>query len=270
VTRVSSEPGPTIPVYFSHSYRREDRDVNNYFWRTFYDAGFSFTVDPGSTSLHITALELMMARSVGFAAVVPYRQEEDQYRCSPFIVYEYGLAVQTHQPRLVLRDKRVPPRHFRTQDTIEVEFDAAAPDRCASELESRLDQFHDLTASRSAWHRYRRGRVGVALAPETAGGEPGARARRAVIEDFLDRDGDEVVDLTGLGDDPWKLAQGADDCDFVVVDLDNAQAARIADFLLGRGTPLLKLARRGGGPIQPERLLGSAPLRRAAPRPPMS
>ena len=109
---------PRIPVYLSHSYRREDREVNAHFWRIFYDAGFSFTVDPRSTSLYTTALELMMARSVGFAAVVTFRGEEERYLCSPFVMYEYGLAVQARQPRLVLRDKRVPPRNFRAQDTL--------------------------------------------------------------------------------------------------------------------------------------------------------
>ena len=117
-----------VPVYFSHSYRRDDRDVNDHFWRAFYDAGFSFTVDPVSPSLYTTTLELAMARSVGFVSVVPFRQAEERYQCSPFILYEYGLAVQTHQPRLVLRDKRVPPRYFRARDTVEVEFDVAALD----------------------------------------------------------------------------------------------------------------------------------------------
>lgn len=84
-----------VPVYFSHSYRREDRHVNDHFWRAFYDAGFSFTVDPESTTLYTTTLELMMARSVGFVAVVTFRPEEERYQCSPFILYEYGLAVQT-------------------------------------------------------------------------------------------------------------------------------------------------------------------------------
>ena len=92
-----------IPLYFSHSYRRADREINAYFWRAFHDAGFSFTVDPETTSMYTTALELMMARSVGFAAVVTFREEAEYYQCSPFIMYEYGLAVQAHQPRIVVR-----------------------------------------------------------------------------------------------------------------------------------------------------------------------
>jgi nucleoside phosphorylase len=250
---------PRIPVYFSHSYRREDREVNDHFWRAFHDAGFSFTVDPASPSLYTTRLELMMARSVGFAAVVPFREAEERYQCSPFILYEYGLAAQAHQPLLVLRDRRVPPRYFRAEGTLQVEFDVAVPERCSAELERKLASFHAMTSGRNTKFRFRKGRVGVAL----AAGEDGRR-RRGFVEDALDKEGNEVVDLTAQDEDPSQLAQSADSCDFVIVDLDDPRTSQIADFLLGRGTPLLKLARRGAGLVRPERLLGSAPLRRAA------
>lgn len=55
-----------IPAYFSHSYGREDRDLNDYFWTVFYEEGFSFTVDPKSTFLSTTYLELMMARRLRY------------------------------------------------------------------------------------------------------------------------------------------------------------------------------------------------------------
>ncbi len=243
-----------IPVYFSHSYRREDREVNDHFWRAFHDAGFSLTVDPASPSLYTTRLELMMARSVGFAAVVPFREAEERYQCSPYILYEYGLAAQAHQPLLVLRDRRVPPRYFRAEGTLEVEYDAAVLDRCSVDLNRKLGSFYAMTAGRNTEYRFRKGRVGIAL----------AKSRRHFVEDALDKEGNEVVDLVPHDGDPSQLAQSADSCDFVIVDLDNPRSSRIADFLLGRGTPLLKLARRGTGPIVPERLLGSASLRRAA------
>ena len=253
-----------IPVYFSHSYRREDREVNAHFWSIFYNAGFSFTVDPGSTSLYTTALELMMARSVGFAAVVTYRREEERYLCSPFVMYEYGLAVQAHKPRLVLRDKRVPPRNFRAQGTLEVEFDVAALDRSTYELTAKLKQFHTQASGRLDGYRYRLDRAGLAIGTEVDEGEVSALDRREAVERNLDEGGYEPMDLAAVADDPSQLAQAADACDFVIIDIDDAQTSRIADFLLGRGTPLLKMARRRAGLNLPERLLGSAPLRRAA------
>src|SRR5262245_24190840 len=130
-----------VPVYFSHSYRREDRDLNDHVWKAFWDAGFSFTVDPGPTSLSTTTLERMMHRSVGFVGVVTFRPEEPEYQCSPFILYEYGLAVQIDRPRLVLRDKRVSPRFFEGASTLEVEFDVVALDRCSDQLADRMNKF---------------------------------------------------------------------------------------------------------------------------------
>jgi nucleoside phosphorylase len=251
-----------IPVYFSHSYRREDRDVNDHFWHIFYDADFSFTVDPGTTSFFPTTLELMMARSVGFAAVVTFRGEEERYQCSPFIVYEYGLAVQAQRPRLVLLDKRVPPRSFRAKDTLAVEFDVANLDRCTDELKQRLDRFRTQAAGRMG-HPYRRGQVGVAIRAKSGKRDASARARYAYVQEYLSKLGSEPVDLAVVADDPWELAEAADACDFAVVDIDDTQMSGIADFLMGRGTPLLKMARRGTSPIEPERLLGSTPLRRA-------
>jgi nucleoside phosphorylase len=253
-----------VPVYFSHSYRREDRDLNDHFWHAFWDANFSFTVDPGSTSLSTTTLERMMARSVGFAAVVTFRPEEAEYQCSPFVLYEYGLAVQVDRPRLVLRDRRVSPRFFQAPDTLEVEFDVVALDRCAEQLGEQLRKFHGATSRHPAGRRYRRGKVGVVFGPGSIDDAADLSARWAVLDGIIRAGGDDVLDLLDHSDDPLELAKAADGCDFVVVDLDDHQATGIADFLLGRGTPLLKVARRDTDKVLPGRLLGSAPVRRAA------
>jgi nucleoside phosphorylase len=251
-----------IPVYFSHSYRRGDRGLNDHFWRAFSDAGFSFTVDPGSTSLSTTMLELMMARSAGYAAVVTYRPEHPRYQCSPFILYEYGLAVLGSRPRLVLRDKRVSPRHFQAPGTLMVEFDDAAPDRCAVALDGQLEKFRELVSVNLTGRAYRRGKVGLALAGGAGDGAADAATRRRAVEDVLDAGGDDVVDLARVAEDASELAETVDGCDFVVVDLDDGESSRIAEFLLGRGVPMLKLARRGSATAVPDRLIGAAPLRR--------
>jgi nucleoside phosphorylase len=252
-----------IPVYFGHSYRREDRDVNDYFWRIFYDAGFSFTVDPGTTPFFTTTLEIMMARSVGFAAVVPFREEEEHYQCSPFIMHEYSLAFLAKRPRLILRDKRVPPQNFDAQDTLVVEFDTVALDRYADDLKLKLNQFHTQTSGRLMGLRYRRGKVGIAIHAELDPGQVSAETRRSSVADYLFKRGCVPVDLVPIPRDSLSLAQAADACDFVVIDIDDPETSEIAHFLLGRGTPLLKMAHRSARRIIPERLLGSAPLRRA-------
>ncbi len=67
---------PSIHAYFSHSYRKEDRQVNRYFWKLFNDEGFFFTIDPKSTAFIIPQLERMMRFSHCFIAVVTHRLQK--------------------------------------------------------------------------------------------------------------------------------------------------------------------------------------------------
>jgi hypothetical protein len=89
-----------ILAYFSHSYRAEDREVNQFFWNLFSDAGYFFTVDPQSKLFSIPYLESMMLLSNCFVAVIP-RRAGTPTGCSPYILFEYGLSVQAQKPALV-------------------------------------------------------------------------------------------------------------------------------------------------------------------------
>lgn len=89
-----------ILAYFSHSYRLEDREVNTFFWGLFHKAGFFFTVDPQSTLFSIPYLESMMLLSTCFVAVIT-RREGTPGGCSPYILFEYGLALQAKKPTLI-------------------------------------------------------------------------------------------------------------------------------------------------------------------------
>ena len=57
---------PTIPTYYSHSYRPEDREINRLFMGYFWQRGFAFTVDPESIPLSTTQLAVMMRDSACF------------------------------------------------------------------------------------------------------------------------------------------------------------------------------------------------------------
>jgi nucleoside phosphorylase len=269
-----------VPLYFSHSYRREDRDLNDYFWKLFHRAGFSLTVDPGTTSLSTISLELMMARSAGFAAVVTFRPHEPHYQCSPFIIHEYGLAVLASRPRLVLRDKRVSPNYFKVVDTLDVEFDVDSLDRSVGDLQQQLAVLHQRTAP-VAKRAFRQGRVGLILADDPREGHregarsrrstadwisaPATSARRDLLSQLLNASGDDALDLGDFVDDYLQLTVKSRSCDFVVIDLDRRGAAGVADFLQGLGIPLLKMLHRGRNPaLPPQRLLKSAPLSRVA------
>jgi hypothetical protein len=103
---------PIIPTYYSHSYRPEDREINHlimgYFWRR----GFAFTVDPGAIPLSTTQLAVMMRDSACFVAVATRRADVPKYLCSPFIAYEYGLALQANKPRLVIAESGIAEHYF--------------------------------------------------------------------------------------------------------------------------------------------------------------
>ena len=102
-----------IPTYLGHSYRPEDRELNQHFLDQFWEAGFAFTVDPkAGEHLSIPHLELMMQRSACFVAIVPHRDEERRYKTSPYIVFEQQMAVRAKKPRLALVESRVAGRHF--------------------------------------------------------------------------------------------------------------------------------------------------------------
>src|SRR5262249_8631551 len=108
--RMSVAPPP--PPYPSHTYRGPDSAVNPRIWRLLHEAGLVFSVDPKSDALSIPYLEHMMARSSCFVAVATQRPEQARYRTSPFIVVEYGLAVQFSKPSLVFVENTVAGRIF--------------------------------------------------------------------------------------------------------------------------------------------------------------
>jgi hypothetical protein len=108
--------GVEIPTYLSHSYRPEDREINQHFWECFWEAGFAFTVDPKSPEhLSIPHLELMMQRSACFVALVPHRAEQERYRTSPYIVFEHNMAVRARKPLLVVAESQVAGHFFDPQ-----------------------------------------------------------------------------------------------------------------------------------------------------------
>ena len=103
--------GNATLAYFSHSYREEDRDVNLFFWSLFCEEGFFFTVDPQSQLFSIPYLESMMSLSNCFVAVITKRPGAPT-GCSPYILFEYGLAVEAQKPSLVFVEQGLPGDAF--------------------------------------------------------------------------------------------------------------------------------------------------------------
>jgi hypothetical protein len=114
----------SIATYFSHSYRLANQDLNKFFWSLF-SADFSFFVDPPSDATIDTHLERMMRRCSAFVAVVNRREGVSRLRCSPFVLYEYGLSVQARRPKLLLIDDNLSATRFENLDPQETHFFSA-------------------------------------------------------------------------------------------------------------------------------------------------
>jgi hypothetical protein len=226
----------SIPTYLSHSYRTADRDVNQFFFDLLWPHGFAFMVDPKSTTMSTTSLEMMMRDSACFVAVVTRRDDQRRYRCSPFAVYEYGLAVQDHTPRLVFLEAGVAARHFDPEDCAPV-FNRSRlssyrlPDSQVAKLA--------LQGSASADEADRpRGDVGLVL-PQT----PEYDRASTMIDKLLDDAGYSTVvpDLDQI--DAAQAARFFDACDFIVIDVVSSRLPPwVFPFAEGRFVPSIKLA----------------------------
>lgn len=256
---------PIIPTYYSHSYRPEDREINRLFMGYFWRRGFAFTVDPGAIPLSTTQLAVMMRDSACFVAVATWRPDVPKYLCSPFIVYEYGLALQANKPRLVIAESGIAEHYFpESKYTVRFSRDRLLangdPVKVVEGLVPQATRLANASRAYAAIGDRMLGRVGV-IVPSTG---PYARAG-AQIEALLWAAGYSPVrpDLRSLS--AVEAAILFDDLDFVVLELSVASTRWVLPFLHGRCIPALWLRYKPPGtadePVPP--LLGSEILRDA-------
>jgi len=233
-----------IQAYFSHSYRHEDREINYFFWRLLWANGFTLTVDPESESLSIPYLEYMMKRSAAFVAIVTRRPEQQTYQCSPFVVFEYGLAVQAQKPRLVFVENGV-SKHFFPESAQVVYFSRQALDTIKAEVENRLRLLAKRSDAAASTLGHGLGRVGILVGAKKD-------ARQGLVHALIQQLGYTPVELDTEIADAFRLSLRLDELDFIVLDL---QSLRLPPWLLpfinGRFIPTVKLLNKtaeGGRP----------------------
>ena len=135
-------------VYFSHSYRTEDRALNLFIWILFSERNFHFTVDPQDAKprpMDVTFLERMMQRSACFVAAVPNRFRRDSPTSwSPYQEFEYGLAIRSGKPRLIFAEEDITLSQLLGQDRDSVVYFTKTPEFYRAkhkELGTRVDRF---------------------------------------------------------------------------------------------------------------------------------
>lgn len=92
-------------VYWAHSYRQEDAEINKHFGILIEQAArMIVNFDPPSKQVNGSKLEQNLRSCDGMIAVLSWRPSGP----SPYILYEIGLSLRARKPLLVFVDDRLP------------------------------------------------------------------------------------------------------------------------------------------------------------------
>jgi nucleoside phosphorylase len=231
-------------LYLSHSYRGRDRRVNEFFWELFWDAGFTFSVDPQSKVLSVPYLEYMMKGSAGYAAVVTLRPEQKYYLCSPYVLYEYGLARLAQKPRLIFVEQDVSDRYFaESGESLQVYDPSDSGLKADRQLFVELiDKFAERVRPYRRSGLTLRGKAGILIHP----GRPAYDVLKR-IEDVVDKAGFRPERVPFEEPEDLNVLIRFDSYDFVVVDLDTPGIPSwMYPFIHGRFIPSIRLLHVSG------------------------
>jgi nucleoside phosphorylase len=237
--KVKDETRERTPLYLSHSYRGRDRRVNEFFWELFWDAGFTFSVDPQSKVLSVPYLEYLMKGSAGYAAIVSLRSEQKYYLCSPFVLYEYSLALLAHKPRLIFVEDGVSGKYF-DESGDSIKLYTPSESILKAERNSFVESIETFKARVDPYRRSNRslrGKVGIFIEPGRPAYDVLTRITAAVDQAGFTPERIGPGDLENL-----QPVSRFDGYDFVIVDLDPAGIPHwIYPYIHGRFIPCIRL-----------------------------
>lgn len=228
-------------TYFSHSYRLVDQDYNSEVWEEFEKQGFFLSVDPPSNSTIHAHLERMMNRSSCYVAVFN-RRKGTPYEFSPFILYEYGLAVQARLPMLILIDRdlgnRWPFKTLREDEKYFFSGDLSQAGR--KDLTDKIKKLKKRALPRREWERRP---IGLVL-PKTGRNQAyGGGAVRNKIARAAQQSGFEFRELVTPYEHNIDFSFALEECEAIVLDVSCATLPPwIFAYTHGRLIPSIKLA----------------------------
>ena len=93
-------------IYYSHSYRKADDPINEFFQELMLDEGLTPSLDPPSDPERLNSAkpERHLRSTDGMIAVLTYRDPEP----SPYILYEISLCLRSQKPVLVFIEDVLP------------------------------------------------------------------------------------------------------------------------------------------------------------------
>ena len=243
----------SIGTYFSHSYRVEDQERNRAFWSHF-KSDFSFFVDPPSDVTIHTHLEAMMRRCSAFVAVFNRRKDIPGLRCSPFMLYEFGLAVQARRPKLLLIDNTIDSTPFEGLHENETfSFDPNDPDAQLDELRKKINGLKEVArAYPNTLYRQRRA-IGVVVPSASSACAYAKKNVLARIAEVAGRYGFTISTLPVPHQHNARLAVTLDQYEAIILDVRGTDLPDwVFPYAHGRLVPTIKLARLG-----PREVLGN-------------
>jgi hypothetical protein len=235
----------TIPTYFSHSYRLEDQEINETFWRLFSQAGFSFFVDPPSDTTIHTHLERMMGRCSACVAVISRRRDVARFFCSRFVLYEYGLSLQARRPRLLLIDRRVPNSPFQALPPEQIHyFSADKPEERQDDLINKIKELRRVAATFPNRLHLERKSIAILVPRDRSRCGYADRKTLKLIEEAADLAGFTIEVLAIPIDHNAFFALKLDKYEAVILDVRGTDLPEWAfAYVYGRLIPSIKLVR---------------------------
>lgn len=239
--RSGARANSTTLAYFSHSYREADRDVNLFFWSLFSDEGFFFTVDPQSQFFSIPYLESMMSLSNCFVAVITKR-EGAPAGCSPYILFEYGLAVQAQKPSLVFVEQGMSGEFFPRDSERVLPFNR---NRLPAQKQEFLDGIRKL-ANKVRGYRNPDLRLqqpaGLIIPSVPAATDVYTPAVIRTLKTELAKYERRLEIVKVDFDASFELSLELDKFDFLIMELqDRLQMSWLAGYVMGRAVPSIKV-----------------------------
>lgn len=195
-------------IYFSHSWRPGDVDLNLDVWERLAD-NCELLVDvpeePGANPpYYINRIEELLRRTDMFVSVLTYRKPREgefseidaQLRCSPYSLFEIRLAERADIPRLILYERSTgfrPPQTIRAGEAY-VPFDRGMKHRLPEQrqwttvIQSKIQQWKEWGTEHRRPTSYEQSTCAMTLV-----GASGNDRVREVVEDSLRKHGYEPV-----------------------------------------------------------------------------
>lgn len=230
--------GAMVSVYFSHSYRDDDQQINEYFLNLMRDTGIMPSVDVPSNRLNSAKLERQFGFNSGLICVLPDRATGP----SAYILSEIWMALRSGKPTLVFAEDTI-PHNFLPDRLIKDRFSRRSYWRSTRDHLQRIESFLQFSG-KAQLPRIRpsdRQRTAFVLGLSSLEG-----SSRDAVGEAIEARKYEFVDADQVDGDPVDIQHtyaGIRDASFVLAFVDNMKPrdAYLVGFARGAVVPTIMI-----------------------------